>query len=258
MTTPANKTTASNSTKTESAKRTPARRRAAASKAADQKAPAKTETVSASEKTAPAPEAAPKAEVATPAAKAAPKPAATKTPAQPKAEPAPKEEVLAASDLEVQIEHFSTQLQEGYNDMMQFGKEQMEKFFNFEGMNAFKNMDAFKSYEDVMAFSKGNVDAFVKSSSIAAKGVQDVTTLVSEIAKATLEGNVEASKKIFECKNPQEIAALQQELLKSSYDKFVADASRIQETSTKIAEEAAKPLKERFEAGVEKASEKVA
>ncbi|WP_417794871.1 phasin family protein [Terasakiella pusilla] len=258
MTTPANKTTATNPTKAEPAKRTPARHRAAASKAAAQKAPAKTETVSASEKAAPTSEAAPKTEVKAPVAKAAPKAAAPKTPAQPKAEPAPKEELLPASDLEVQIEHFSSQLQEGYNDMMQFGKEQMEKFFKFEGMDAFKNMDAFKSYEDIMAFSKENVDAFVKSSSIAAKGVQDVTTLVSEIAKANLEGNVEVTKKIFECKNPQEVAALQQELLKTGYDKFVADASRIQEASTKIAEEAAKPLKERFEAGVEKASEKVA
>lgn len=258
MTTPAKKTTATNPTKAASAKRTPARRRAATSKAAAQKTPAKAETVSTSEKAAPAPKAAPKAEVKAPAAKAAPKAAEPKTTAQPKAEPAPKEDILPAVDLETQVENFSSQLQEGYNDMMQFGKEQMDKFFNFEGMDAFKNMDAFKSYEDIMAFSKENVDAFVKSSSIAAKGVQDVTTLVSEIAKANLEGNVEASKKIFECKSPQEVAALQQELVKTGYDKFVADASRIQEASTKIAEEATKPLKERFEAGVEKASEKVA
>merc|ERR1711941_228188 len=119
------------------------------------------------------------------------------------------------------------------NEMMDFGKEQMEKFFKFEGT------DAFKSYEDAMAFSKENVDAFVKSSSIAAKGVQDVANLVAEITKSTIEGNVAASKKMMECKTPQEIAEMQTELAKSGYEKMMADANRISEASTKIAEEAA-------------------
>merc|ERR1711941_91766 len=134
-------------------------------------------------------------------AKPAPKAAA------PKVEAAPKTVAIEAplADLEAQVETFTTQIQEGYNEMMDFGKEQMEKFFKFEGT------DAFKSYEDAMAFSKENVDAFVKSSSIAAKGVQDVANLVAEITKAAIEGNVEASKKIFECKTPQEVAELQTE-----------------------------------------------
>lgn len=254
MTTPANKTAASTTTKATPAKKPAAPKAAAAKAPAAEAAPAPV-----AEKAAPVakPSAKPAAKKA-PAKKAPAKPAAAKTaapkatPAKTTSKPAPKAEEAPTAEFEAQFEQFSTQLQEGYNEMMQFGKEQMEKFFKVEGV------DAFKSYEDAMAFSKENVDAFVKSSSIAAKGVQDVTTLVTEITKAAFEGNVAASKKIFECKTPQEVAEYQAELMKSGYDKLLADATRIQEASTKIAEEASKPLKARFEAGVEKLNEKVA
>jgi phasin family protein len=148
--------------------------------------------------------------------------------------------------LEAKLELLSTQIQEGYNEMFEFSKEQMEKFFKVEGV------DTFKAVEDAMAFSKSNVDAFVKSSSIAAKGVQDVASLFAEMARTSIEENMAASKKVFECKTPQEIAELQAELLKSGYDKMMANATRISEASTKIAEEASKPLQERVEASVEK------
>ncbi|SCA55209.1 putative Magnetic particle membrane specific GTPase P16 [Candidatus Terasakiella magnetica] len=241
-----------------------AKKPAAPAKPAAKKAPAA--------KPAAAPKAtAPKAE-SKPAAKPAPKaPAAKKVEAEPvskapaaapakaASKPAPKAaEKVEAPAFEAQVEQISTQIQEGYNEMFEFGKEQMEKFFKFDGAEAFKNVDTFKSVEDAMAFSKENVDAFVKSSSIAAKGVQDVASLVAEITKSSIEGNVEASKKVFECKTPQEVAELQAELMKAGYEKMVADATRISEASTKIAEEAAKPLQARIEAGVEKINEKAA
>ncbi len=174
--------------------------------------------------------------------------------AKPVAKPvAPKTQKPAVTQpLEAQYEIFSSQLQEGYNEMFEFGKEQMEKFFKVDGVSTFKVV------EDAMAFSKENVDAFVKSTSIAAKGAQDVASLIAELTKSSFEENVAAVKKMFECKSPQEAAELQAELVKSGYDKLVANATRISETSSKIAEEAAKPLQARVEAGVEKFNEKTA
>jgi phasin family protein len=183
-----------------------------------------------------APKAAPVAKTET--VKTAPEKAASTVKASPKAEEKPA--------LEAKLELLSTQIQEGYNEMFEFSKEQMEKFFKVDGV------DTFKAVEDAMAFSKGNVDAFVKSSSIAAKGVQDVASLFAEMARTSMEENMAASKKVFECKTPQEVAELQAELLKSGYDKMMANATRISEASTKIAEEASKPLQERVEASVEK------
>ena len=227
MTTPAKTTTAKKKT-------APAAKKTASVKTDEVKPVAKAE--------------APKAE-AKPAA--APKPVAKKV--APAAAPKAEAEKASAPAVEANIDLLTKQIQEGYDEMMDFGKEQMEKFFKFEG-----SADMTKSYEEAMAFNKENVDAVVKSSSIAAKGVQDVASLFVEITKSAIEGNVEASKKLFECKNPQEALEMQTEMMKSGYDKMIADATRISEASTKIAEEAAKPLQERLEASAEKFNVKAA
>ncbi|WP_419796931.1 MAG: phasin family protein [Terasakiella sp.] len=225
--TPATKSTAT-------ARRAPARKAAAAKKA---NAPVKAEAVV---------ETTPKAAVAVEAKTEVKTQTVTAVPA--KATSTVKETSATEEKpvLEAKLELLSTQIQEGYNEMFEFSKEQMEKFFKVEGV------DTFKAVEDAMAFSKSNVDAFVKSSSIAAKGVQDVASLFAEMARTSIEENMAASKKVFECKTPQEVAELQAELLKSGYDKMMANATRISEASTKIAEEASKPLQERVEASVEK------
>ncbi|WP_417820681.1 phasin family protein [Terasakiella sp.] len=219
---------------TATTRKAPARKVAAAKKA---DAPVKAEPVAeTTPKAAPAVEA--KTDVKTETVTAAPAKAASTV----KKTSATDEKPV----LEAKLELLSTQIQEGYNEMFEFSKEQMEKFFKVDGV------DTFKAVEDAMAFSKGNVDAFVKSSSIAAKGVQDVASLFAEMARTSIEENMVASKKVFECKTPQEIAELQAELLKSGYDKMMANATRISEASTKIAEEASKPLQQRVEASVEK------
>lgn len=190
------------------------------------------------------------------APKAAPAPVAKKA-AAPKAAPAPKAKKVSAP--EAKIEEISTQMQKGYNDMftqaqeqMQKAQEQMQKMFKVDGS------DSMKSFEDAVALSKSNVEAFVKASTIASKGVQDVSSLVAEITKTAIEGNVAVSKKIMECKTPQEAVELQTEAAKASYEKMIADSKRITEASKKITEEATKPLAEIYTAATEKFNVKVA
>lgn len=223
-------------------------KRAAASTA--RKAPAK----KAPAKRAPAAKAIPAEKVEEKQAAPAPAPVATQAPAPVEKTADVKGEDASAEKTayEAKLELLTTQLQEGYNEMFEFSKEQMEKFFKVDGSNSFK------AVEDAMAFSKENVDAVVKSSSVAAKGFQDVATLFADMTRSSIEENVAASKKVFECKTPQEVAELQAELMKSGYEKLVENATRISEASTKIAEEATKPLQARVEASVEKFNENAA
>jgi len=176
--------------------------------------------------------------------------------AAPKKSPAPVAQKIeapkAVSAPVAKTEKLPIQTQKGYNDMFTQAQEQMQKMFNVEGSNPMK------SFEDVIAMSKSNVDAFVQASTIASKGVQDVANLVAEITKSTIEGNVEVSKKIMECKTPQEAVELQTEAAKASYEKMIVDSKRITEASQKITEEATKPLAEVYTTVAEKFNVKVA
>ncbi|MBP2313192.1 phasin family protein [Azospirillum soli] len=115
-----------------------------------------------------------------------------------------------------------------------------------------------KSYEELTSLTKGNVDAVVKSGTIVAKGAEEAGKQVAAFTQTSLEKNAAAGKALLAVKTIQELIELQTSFTKSSFEAFVAESTKLQELSVKIANEALAPLSERANLTVEKLSKTAA
>ena len=108
-----------------------------------------------------------------------------------------------------------------------------------------------KSIEDATAFGQENMDAFVASSKIAVKAAEDINAELMAYTKKSYEESLAAAKELTACKSVTEYFEKQNELAKSSFDNFVAEATKINEMYTAAAKDAFAPLNDRFTAATE-------
>jgi phasin family protein len=106
--------------------------------------------------------------------------------------------------------------------------------------------------EEISEFSKGNVEAFVESSKVAAKGVESLSQEAADYARKTLENSTSAFKTFASAKSPTEFFRLQSDYAKSYFDNAVAESSKITEAWLKLAGDVAQPLSNRYAVAVEK------
>jgi len=118
--------------------------------------------------------------------------------------------------------------------------------------------EAFKNYEDVVAYNKDNVDALMKSNSIFVKGVQDMNKVLFGLAQKNMEDSVNATKKLFGCKSVNEMVQLQGEILKANYAKTLDESRKISDMAVKLAEETSAPITDRLSVAVEKVTKPLA
>jgi phasin family protein len=109
---------------------------------------------------------------------------------------------------------------------------------------------AYQGYEDVVSFHRDNVEALIASSGILARGVQDLSKAVAELAHQQFEQSVAASKALFGAKNLREVFALSTDLTQKGFDKLVAEGTKLSELSSKIAEDASAPISGRVTVAV--------
>jgi len=114
--------------------------------------------------------------------------------------------------------------------------------------------DAIKGYQQAVAFGKENVDAVMKSNAILAKGIQDINTVLFDLAQTALQDSVVAAENLFGCKTVAEVMDTQAGLAKTGYAKALDDSRKISELTTKVAEAASRPITSQVNAAVEKFS----
>ncbi|HEY0837349.1 MAG TPA: phasin family protein [Azospirillum sp.] len=169
-----------------------------------------------------------------------------------KAKPAPKLIEDVAGQAKEQFENIIKAQQEQakvqFEQTFAATKEQVEK----------ASAQLLKGYEELAAFSKENVDAIVQSSAIVAKGAEEIGKEVAAFAQSAFEKNVAAGKALMSVKSINEAVELQNSFAKQSFDSFVAEATRIQELSVKVANEAFAPLTARLNAAVSTLSKPLA
>jgi len=102
-------------------------------------------------------------------------------------------------------------------------------------------------------FAKGNVEAIVESSKIAATGLQSFGQDAAEYSRKSFESATAAMKTLATVKSPTDFFKLQGEFLRTSFDSYVAEASKTTEAMIKLAGEAAQPLSNRVAVAAEKA-----
>jgi len=110
-----------------------------------------------------------------------------------------------------------------------------------------------KLVEEFSAFGKGNVEALVESSRIAARGFESLGQDAAAFAKQSFEQSAAALRQFATVKSPTEFMKLQGDLIRQSFDQAVAQGSRQTETVLKLAGEVAQPLSNRVAVAMEKA-----
>lgn len=110
-----------------------------------------------------------------------------------------------------------------------------------------------KMFEDMNEFGKGNIEAFVESSKIAAKGFESLGQDAAEYSRKSFEGATAALKSLSAVKSPTDFFKLHSDYVRSSFDSLVAETSKSTEAMLKLAGEVAQPISNRVAVAVDKA-----
>jgi phasin family protein len=109
-----------------------------------------------------------------------------------------------------------------------------------------------KMTEELTEFQKGNVEAMVESSKLAAKAAESLGQEAADYARKSFESSTAAFKTFASAKSPTELFKLQSDYMKTSFDSAVAESSKVTEAWLKLAGDIAQPLSNRFAVAVEK------
>ena len=102
-----------------------------------------------------------------------------------------------------------------------------------------------KAAEEMTDLAKANIEAMVEAGRIAAGGVKSIGQDVLASGREGIEQASDAVKTLAEAKSPTEFFQIQSELARASFDRFVAESSKLTERVVKLAGEAAQPLQNR-------------
>ena len=109
-----------------------------------------------------------------------------------------------------------------------------------------------KMTEELTEFQKGNVEALVESSKLAAKAAETLGQNAADYARKSYETSTAAFKTFASAKSPTELFKLQSDYMKSYFDSAVAEGTKLTESWLKLAGDVAQPLSNRVAVAVEK------
>jgi len=115
-----------------------------------------------------------------------------------------------------------------------------------------------KTAEQFTDLAKANVEALVEAGRIAAAGTKSIGQDVLASGRQGIEQASDAVKTLAEAKSPAEFFQIQSELARASFDRFVAESSKLTERVVKLAGEAAQPLQNRASVNAERINDLVA
>lgn len=102
-----------------------------------------------------------------------------------------------------------------------------------------------KAAEQIADLARGNVEAIVEAGRVAVEGARSLGQDVVARGRDGAEQTANAIRSLAEAKSPTEFMQLQSELARSSFDRLVAETSRMTESMVKLAGEAIQPLSNR-------------
>ena len=112
-----------------------------------------------------------------------------------------------------------------------------------------------KAAEDLAEITKANVEALTEAGRIAVTGARTIGQDAIASGREGIEQASAAVKTLTEAKSPTEFFQLQSELIRASFDRAVAEGSKLTEQLVKLAGEAAQPLSTRASLNAERINE---
>jgi hypothetical protein len=98
-----------------------------------------------------------------------------------------------------------------------------------------------KNFDDMQKLGKDNMDTAMKSFGAVSKGFQAIAAEVADYSKKSFEQSTAALEKLMGAKSVDKAMEVQSDYIKSSYEGFVAEATKIGELYADIAKESYKP-----------------
>ena len=99
-----------------------------------------------------------------------------------------------------------------------------------------------KNFEDFQKLGKDNMDTAMKQFGSVSKNWQAIATEFADYSKKSFEDSSAALEKLLGAKSLDTAIEIQSNYLKSAYEGFVAEATKLGELYTDIAKETYKPF----------------
>ena len=115
-----------------------------------------------------------------------------------------------------------------------------------------------KLAEELTELTQGNVEAFVASSRVAAKGAETIGQDIAAYSRKSFEDASSALKSFAEVKSPTDFFRLQADFVRNQFDAAVAESSKLSEQVIKLAGDVAQPLTNRYSVAAERVKAAVA
>ena len=103
-----------------------------------------------------------------------------------------------------------------------------------------------KNIDELQQFGKSNMDATVKSFGSLSNGLQAIAAEMADYSKRVFEQGTAATEKLIGAKSLEKAFEVQSDYVKSSYEGFVAEATKLGELYADLAKEAYKPFESQF------------
>lgn len=101
-------------------------------------------------------------------------------------------------------------------------------------------------YEELFSFGKENVEAFVQSSTLAAKGYEELVKAYAAYTGQTIDKSTAAVKALASAKSPTEFLQLQAQLTKDNTEALLAETRKLAEIVNAIVTSSMEPIQNRF------------
>jgi hypothetical protein len=98
-----------------------------------------------------------------------------------------------------------------------------------------------QTFDELHKLTKDNVDVAVKSFNVASKGAQAIALEVADYSKKAFDAGTATTEKLFGAKSVEKAVEIQNDYLRSAYDGYVSQVTKLGEMYADLAWEAYKP-----------------
>ena len=109
----------------------------------------------------------------------------------------------------------------------------------------------FKAADEVTAFGKSNVEAFLQAGTIFFHGFEELTRTMVGLTTAQVETTMTTAKALISAKTLTEFTDLQNAYAKTTFDHVVAETTHLSEMAIEMTNKAIEPISARVTATIE-------
>ena len=157
-------------------------------------------------------------------------------------ETAEKAAMAGQEHMEAAMQTGADAFAKGYEQYVAATRDQIGRLFP----SAAKNLD------DLAAFNKGNLEAFVAASAAAAKGFETLGQEILAYNQKAMEASIATTKALLGCRTMQDLVETQSDLTRRSFEEWVAEGTRLSELTVKVANQTAEPISARLNEAVDR------